>query len=120
MEIYQNRSICYSLGNFCFGGNARIKNKTGRDTAETSEPLRTAVVQATLTFSASGEYLGQQLTIYPAHISGTFPESNFQPCRVYGQEAEDVMYVIQRDTKYPLDPYSDSEGCAVQSYLPAN
>ncbi|MBR1683893.1 MAG: CapA family protein [Clostridia bacterium] len=118
MDIYKNRSICYSLGNFCFGGNALVKNN-GRDTEKTSEPLRTAVVQAELTFDAGGTYLGQQLTIYPAHISGTFPQSNFQPIRVYGEDAEDVMYVIQRDTKYTLNPYSDKTGSAVQDYLPA-
>ncbi len=119
MEIYKNRSICYSLGNFCFGGNARIKNRTGHDTESTSEPLRTAVVQAALTFSAEGKYLGQQLAIYPAHISGTFPESNFQPVRVYGEEAQDVMYLIQRDSDYTLNPYTDEAGCALQDYIPA-
>ena len=120
MDLYKNRTICYSLGNFCFGGNARIKNKSGKDTAITSEPLRTAAVQAEFTFDADGTYLGQQLTIYPAHISGTFPESNFQPVRVTGQEAENAMYLIQRDSGFTLNPYDPATGCAVQDYLPAN
>lgn len=109
MEIYKNRTICYSLGNFCFGGNARVK---------TTDSLKTAVVQADLTFSAQGEYLGQQLRIYPAHISGTYPESNFQPVRVTGEEADAVIARIQLDTKYDLNPYSEEKGYALQDYLP--
>ena len=120
MDIYNNRTICYSLGNFCFGGNAQVKNKSGTDTEKTSEPLRTAVVQAELSFDDNGKYLGQQITIYPAHISGTFPQSNFQPVRVTGEDAENVMYLIQRDTDYTLNPYSEETGSAVQDYLPAD
>ena len=110
MEIYNQRTICYSLGNFCFGGNSRVKKP---------DSLLTAVVQADLTFSALGEYIGQQLRIYPAHISGTYPQSNFQPVRVTGEEADEVIARIQTDTKYTLNPYSEKDGCAVQEYLSA-
>ena len=110
MEIYNQRTICYSLGNFCFGGNSRVKKP---------DSLLTAVVQADLTFSALGEYIGQQLRIYPAHISGTYPQSNFQPVRVTGEEADEVIARIQIDTKYTLNPYSEKDGCAVQEYLSA-
>ena len=110
MEIYKNRTICYSLGNFCFGGNSRVK---------TSDSLMTAVVQADLTFSENGEYEGQQLRIYPAHISGTYPESNFQPVRVTGEEADEVIARIQKDTKYTLNPYDADDGYALQDYLSA-
>ena len=94
MEIYNQRTICYSLGNFCFGGNSRVKKP---------DSLLTAVVQADLTFSALGEYIGQQLRIYPAHISGTYPQSNFQPVRVTGEEADEVIAAFKEYVSKPGD-----------------
>ncbi len=110
MEIYKNRTVCYSLGNFCFGGNCNVKKP---------DSLLTAVVQADLTFSKLGEYLGQQLRIYPGHISGTYPQSNFQPVRVTGEEADEVIARIQLDSNFTLNPYSEADGCAVQDYVSA-
>lgn len=107
MEIYNNRTICYSLGNFSFGGNKEVR------------ALETVVVDVALTFDDAGNYLGQQLTLYPANISGTYPENNYQPVLVSGDAAQDVMALIQNDTDYELAPYTDEAGCAQQPYLPA-
>ena len=107
MDIYKNRTVCYSLGNFAFGGNASVK------------AIETVVVDAALTFDDDGTYLGQQLTLYPANISGTYPQNNFQPVLVSGDAAQAVMKLIQLDTPYELAPYTDEAGCAQQPYLPA-
>lgn len=107
MEIYKNRTICYSLGNFCFGGNKRVR------------ALEALIARAALTFSDSGEYLGQQLSLYPCHISGTTPESNYQPVLVTGDDAAEVMRLVQFDTDFDLVPFSDDLGCAPQAYVPA-
>ena len=107
MEIYNNRTICYSLGNFAFGGNKEVR------------ALETVEVDVALTFDDAGNYLGQQLTLYPANISGTYPENNYQPVLVSGDAAQDVMALIQNDTDYELAPYTDEAGCAQQPYLPA-
>ena len=107
MEVYQNRSICYSLGNFAFGGNARVRS------------IETVVVDAALTFDEDGTYLGQQLTLYPANMSGTAPRNNYQPVLVSGKQAQAVMRAIQHDTPYRLEPYTDEAGCAKQLYYPA-
>lgn len=107
LEIYKNRTICYSLGNFCFGGNKTVR------------ALEAMIARATLTFSDSGEYLGQQLALYPCHISGTTPDNNYQPVLVTGETAADVMRLAQIDTDYELRPFSDEAGCALQDYLPA-
>ena len=74
---------------------------------------------AELTFSDSGEYLGQQISLYPAHISGTEPRSNYQPCLVTGKEAKRVMRLVQADTRFKLNPVDEITGIAVQDYLPA-
>ncbi|MDO4483758.1 MAG: CapA family protein [Clostridia bacterium] len=107
MEIYKNRTICYSLGNFCFGGNKTIKD------------MESMVLGAELTFADDGTYLGQQLTIWPANISGTEPDSNFQPLLVKGEAADKVMRKIQLDTAFELAPFDEEAGCAVQPYLAA-
>lgn len=108
LEIYNNRTICYSLGNFCFGGNKDVR------------AMEALVAGVTLTFSDDGTYLGQQVDLYPANISGTYPGNNFQPVFVTGQQALDVMALVQNDTPYELAPFSDAAGCAPQPYLPAD
>ncbi|MGN0973009.1 MAG: CapA family protein, partial [Aristaeellaceae bacterium] len=107
-DIYNNRSICYSLGNFCFGGNKEVR------------ALEAMVVRATLTFADDGAYLGQQLALYPANISGTDPVNNYQPLLVTGEAAEAAMALAQHDTDYTLNPFDEALGCALQDYLPAN
>lgn len=107
MEIYNNRTICYSLGNFCFGGNKDVR------------AMEAMVAGVEMTFSDDGQYLGQQVTLYPANISGTYPANNFQPLFVSDEAAQAVMTLVQNDTDYTLAPFTDEAGCAVQPYLPA-
>ena len=107
IEIYNDRTICYSLGNFCFGGNKDVR------------ALETMVAGVTMTFSDEGEYLGQQLKLYPANISGTNPSNNFQPVFVTGEAAQDVLKLVQKDTKFTLPEFSEETGCVTLDYLPA-
>lgn len=107
MELYKDRSICYSLGNFCFGGNRNVR------------AMESLVVAADLLFTDEGDYIGQQLSLYPAHISGTYPKSNYQPHLVTGEDAEKVLSLVQNDTKFTLAPFDEALGCAVQDFLPA-
>lgn len=107
MSIFDNRTACYSLGNFCFGGNKRVRAK------------ESLIVAATLTFSDDGVYLGQQLDLYPAHISGTTPQNNYQPHLVTGSDARLVMKRVRADTRFKIKNYDESLGFARQDYLPA-
>lgn len=113
LTIRNQRYIFYSLGNFCFGGNNMVGTKNG------VSALQSMAVRAVLTFSDAGEYLGQQVTIYPFHSSGTYPKSDFRPVRVYGSEAAEVIRLIQNDTPFQLAPYDEMLGCITQPYLPA-
>lgn len=108
VDIIKDRSVFYSLGNFCFGGNCKVR------------AMESMVLSAELTFSDQGEYLGQQMTIYPAHISGTYPDNNFQPTLVTGDDALAVMALIQADTAFQLAPYDDETGYVRLPYLPAD
>lgn len=110
MEIINNRYVFYSLGNFCFGGNRMVK---------TPESLYTLVVQADFTFSDEGKYLGQTIRIYPGHISGTYPESNFQPELVTGEEAQKALDFLRNDTTVELAAFDEAAGCVEQPFLPA-
>ena len=107
INVYKNRVVCYSLGNFCFGGNKTVRS------------IGSMIARVTMTFSDEGVFLGQQLALYPIHISGTDPQNNYQPRFVTGDEANEVIRLVQIDTDYPINPFSEELGCALQDYVPA-
>lgn len=106
VEIRNGKTICYSIGNFVFGGNATVR-----------APY-TAMFQFTLSFSEEGEYLGHQLNIIPALPSGNKENNNYQPVLATGADAETVMAQIQYDTRFTLNPYVEGVG-AMQDFVPA-
>ena len=108
IEVYKNRVIFYSLGNFSFGGNNTPKPAS----------IPTAVMQVNLQFDDSGLY-SSQFTIHPYHATGTTPKNNYQPVPVTGADAENVMNILQNDTPFTLNPYVEGEG-AVQDIIYAN
>ena len=105
LDIYKDRYVCYSVGNFCFGGNKEIR------------ALETVVVQVRLDFDDEGHYLGQKLTLYPANISGHADYNDYQPALVTGEAAERVMHLIQVDTAFELNPWNEETASAPQPYL---
>lgn len=105
MEVYKNRTIFYSLGDFCYGGNRKPR----------AIEYPTFVAGVEMHFDDTG-YLSQQVTIHPFRISGTAPRNNYQPYPVTGEEAEEVMRLIQNDTPFELAPYVEGQG-AVQKTL---
>ena len=105
MDVRRNRTILYSLGNFCFGGNKNVR------------AMESLIASATLTFSPDGTYLGQQIDLYPAHISGTQPRSNYQPRLVTGADARRVMRLVQQDTGVDVRPFDEAAGFAGQAAL---
>ncbi len=111
IDIMENRYVCYSLGNFCFGGNLTVR------------ALPTMVVQADMVFTDDGEYKGQQLRLYPAHISTVAEKkgdaNDFLPKPVTGDEAMEVFGLVQYDTKFELGLYDEDAGCIALPYLPA-
>lgn len=106
VEVRDGKTICYSIGNFVFGGNAKVR-----------APY-TAMFQFTLSFSEAGDYLGHQLNIIPALPSGDKENNNYQPVLATGTDAETIMAQIQHDTKFTLNPYAEGVG-AMQDFIPA-
>lgn len=105
IEVRDGKTICYSLGNFVFGGNAAIR-----------APY-TAMFQFTLTFTDDGTYSGHQLNIIPALPSGEREYNNYQPVLATGKDAEAVIKQIQYDTSFPLNSYAEGVG-AMQDFVP--
>lgn len=116
MDVYKNRSIFYSLGNFCFGGNIRVQRTA--NSGKFYDSLGALVVRAELTFSDEGEYLGQQMKLYPVHTSSSAPMNDYQPRFVTGEEAAAVIKDVQIDTTFEVRPFDDELGYALQDYLP--
>ena len=107
MEVYGQRSILYSTGNFVFGGNAKVRS------------LETVISRITLHFAEDGAYLGQQLRLYPAHISGDPDTNNYQPVLVSGEAADAVFERIDRDSVGTHTVTAQSDQYREYDYLPA-
>ena len=108
VNLFNNRTVFYSLGNFVFGGNSKIETRKHL-IDQTVTSLYTAVVQAKLVFTNEGRYMGQQVTILPAVTTGTDPVNNYQPRRATAEEAEAVRFALQRDTAFELPPVTTDE-----------
>lgn len=115
--MYKNRYICYSLGNFVFGGNCEIRTEMWRGHRPVTS-LYALVVQAEFTFSDAGEYKGQRLLLYPTFISGSAPHNDYQPRPVKGEEAALVLTDVQFDTDFRLPDFDEETGCVPLVYLP--
>lgn len=107
INLFQNRCIFYSLGNFVFGGNNRIKTEKFK-IDKTVSSLYSIVVRAKLTFSDNGKYLGQQVTIFPTiNSSGALDKhnqqiNNYQPYRANAEEAVPIRAALQEDTPFKI------------------
>jgi hypothetical protein len=119
VAVSRNRTICYSLGNFVFGGNSEIREEPWRGTRMATS-LYAYVVQAELYFADGGEYLGQQVSLYPVLISSDAPHNNYQPYLATGAEAEAVLEAIQFDTAFPLPAFDEETGRVTLDYLSAD
>ena len=130
MGVYNNRSVFYSLGNFVFGGNPKIRGgKKSRDALAIS--LYGMVVQARLTFSNEGKYLGQQMTAWPVFSSSenpdyqpgdkNYPVNNYRPMRLTVEQAQPVYECIRRDSAGEIPAMTEEGGFAkiVFPYIPA-
>ena len=118
MTVQDGRTILWSLGNFCFGGNPQI-----RENGLGESVISAYIAQFTLSFNENGVYLGHQLNIIPCHTSGVREYNDYQPHPVTRWDAETVMNAIQRDTfpysvRNAMHPYEEGVG-AIQDFVPA-
>lgn len=83
IEKYNGRYICYSLGNFCFGGN---KNPSDKDTM---------IFQQTFTFENGNLLDDDNIQIIPCSLSSSSSKNDYKPRVLEGSEKERVMKKIE-------------------------
>ena len=117
-----DKTILWSLGNFVFGGNSKIKNNA------MGEPTNyTYIAQFTLSFDENNKYLGHQLNIIPCVVAtgkdkGGDLRNYYQPAPATGKDAEIVLNAIKRDRtpgNLNINPYVEGVG-ALQDFVPVS
>lgn len=119
IKIFHDRTVCFSLGNFVFGGNKEIRYWPYGNRVLTSRYC--LVVQARLDFDDDGAYLGQQITLYPAFTSDDPEANHYQPYPVHGEDAATVIDAAQFDTNFQIPEITEAEDYPYVAlpYLPA-
>lgn len=98
IEEYKGKNIVYSLGNFCFGGNAYPSD------------MDTIIFQQTFTIDQNGVKDDNVTNIIPCSISSDSDYNNYQPTPAEGEEATRIMQKIQKRSSWIKDStVSDSE-----------
>lgn len=93
VELYNGKMICYSLGNFCFGGN---RNPQVKDTA---------IFQQTFTFVDNVLQEDISVKMIPCTISSTDTRNDFQPTVATGERKAKIISNLNEYSK----PYSDAQ-----------
>lgn len=83
IEEYKGKNIVYSLGNFCFGGNAYPSD------------MDTMIFQQTFTIDQNGVKNDNVTNIIPCSISSDSDYNNYQPTPAEGEEATRILQKIQ-------------------------
>lgn len=82
LNVYKDKMIIYSLGNFCFGGNRNPKDKD------------CAIYQQTFTFVDGVVQNDINAWIIPCKISSVSDRNNYQPTIQTGKQAERIIKKI--------------------------
>ncbi|MBU5481880.1 CapA family protein [Blautia sp. MSJ-19] len=88
IEEYKGKNIVYSLGNFCFGGNAYPSD------------MDTMIFQQTFTIDQNGVKEDNVTNIIPCSISSDSGYNNYQPTPAEGEEANRIMQKIQERSSW--------------------
>ena len=95
IEVYNGKNIVYSLGNFCFGGNAYPSD------------MDTIIFQQTFTVTTEGVQEDNVTNIIPCSISSASDYNNYQPTPAEGEEASRILAKVgELSQMIPPDPQS--------------
>ena len=105
IEEYKGKNIVYSLGNFCFGGNAYPSD------------MDTMIFQQTFTIDQNGVQKDNVTNIIPCSISSDADYNNYQPTPAEGEEADRIMKKIQERSSWIKSGETDQtdESSSVES-----
>ena len=80
---YKGKTIAYSLGNFCFGGNT---NPTEMDTI---------IFQQKFTVNGKHEIVDASYEVIPCSVSSAEGYNNYQPTPLTGEAADQVLQKLE-------------------------
>lgn len=83
IEKYNGKYICYSLGNFCFGGNRNPKDKD------------TMIFQQTFFLDEGILQSETKAKVIPCKLSSVSDRNDYKPTPAQGKEAERILQDIQ-------------------------
>lgn len=87
IDTYKGKTIAYSLGNFCFGGNTRPTE------------MDTMIFQQKFTIDTALEITDSEYKIIPCSVSSDSEFNNYQPVVLTGSEAERVQNIIEERSR---------------------
>lgn len=82
MRVYKGKFICYSLGNFCYGGN---KNPDDKDSG---------IFRQTFTFLDGVLQPQIDARFIPCSLSGKKTKNNYRPTPVSGEEVDRIIQKV--------------------------
>ncbi len=105
INVYKDRCIFYSMGNFVFGGNDKIRTEKFKIDKKVST-LYTVALQVKMQFTDDGKYLGQHPVLYPVYTSSAALVNNYQPYRVNAEDAAPIRDALQEDSNFRIPEIS--------------
>ena len=84
VEQYKGKYICYSLGNFCFGGNTMPSDQ------------RAMMFQQVFNVSETGEITDGGINVIPVRVSGDPKRNDFQPFILGAKAGTKLLKAIAR------------------------
>ena len=115
--VVEGVPVYYSLGNFVFGGNARL-NTTRKGIPKSVK--YTMILTYALSFDEDGRFLGSRANLIPCRLSEEENVNHYQPYAVLGADGTAAIEEVLYDTKAPflLKNYQEGIG-ALQDFVPA-
>lgn len=83
IDEYKGKTIAYSLGNFCFGGNTHPTE------------MDTFIFQQKFILNGKKEITDSKYKVIPCRVSSETTYNNYQPTPLMGEEAQETMNKIQ-------------------------
>ena len=83
IDEYKGKTIAYSLGNFCFGGNTHPTE------------MDTFIFQKKFILDGKRNITGSEYKVIPCRVSSETTYNNYQPTPLVGEEAKETMDKIE-------------------------
>lgn len=87
IETYKGKTIAYSLGNFCFGGNTHPTE------------MDTMIFQQKFALDVQKQITDSEINVIPCSVSSETSFNNYQPTVLTGAEAQRVLDLIEERSK---------------------